>query len=669
MIPQFSSAFHTAQIGQQLFWVKQMAISSQGSSSTNDPRRHAVPPVSNSEYSEFETPAARTHLKLEMGSPLECAVNEFGDRMTANVSGVARKSKMSVGPSVKFVVARNRRALTFMTATAFVGGVAEALFLITVTRAAFAITDGDDQVGIVARWFLSVNMTLLVAFGFVIARIAAAVGAAWQSARLSHRVVARLRKRVALTFLDAEWEVQQRQQAGSLQEFVVGYSAEAAGLMGALTTGFVASANLVAMLGLALAVDPLGALVMLLSVLVLGSLLRPIRAAVKRRANANQIAGMQMATAVNEVSQLGMELHVFHVQHRAADRLSQRIDRSETTGRKVQFANSLSSAVYSGLAYIALLLALSVVSLSSATTLTSLGAVMLVMLRSLAYGQALQASYLGVSSSAPSIERLMSQLEHFERGKRYDGGQAVCTVGGIKVDGVTFAYSGDQAVLHDVSLSIEQREIVGIVGPSGGGKSTLVQLLLGLRDPQEGRILADGRSISEFDKAEWSRRVTFVPQAAHLIAGSVADNIRFLRDDVTDEEVERAARLAHLHDDVMGFQGGYGRQVGEQGGHLSGGQQQRLCIARALVENPDVLILDEPTSALDVRSEHLVRETLLALKDRMTVIVVAHRLSTLDICDRIMVIQAGELKGFDTPANLEQSNDFYREALVLSGMR
>jgi ABC-type multidrug transport system fused ATPase/permease subunit len=294
---------------------------------------------------------------------------------------------------------------------------------------------------------------------------------------------------------------------------------------------------------------------------------------------------------------------------------------------------------------------------------------MLVMLRSLGYGQALQGAYLGLSSSAPWIERLMGQLEHFEQGKRHDGGEAVGSIQQIEVNHVTFAYPEDKSVLHDLSLTIEQREIVGIVGPSGGGKSTLVQLLLGLRDPQEGRILADGRNIADLDKAEWSRKVTFVPQAAHLIAGSIADNIRFLRDDVTDEEVERAARLAHLHDDVMGFEGGYERQVGEQGGHLSGGQQQRLCIARALVENPDVLILDEPTSALDVRSEHLIRETLLALKERMTVIVVAHRLSTLDICDRIMVIQAGELKGFDTPANLEQSSDFYREALVLSGMR
>jgi ABC-type multidrug transport system fused ATPase/permease subunit len=224
-------------------------------------------------------------------------------------------------------------------------------------------------------------------------------------------------------------------------------------------------------------------------------------------------------------------------------------------------------------------------------------------------------------------------------------------------------------VLQGISFAIMPNEIIGIVGPSGAGKSTLVQLLLGLRDADEGRILAGGRDISAFDRAEWARKVTFVPQAAHLIAGTIAENIRFFRDGMTQEDVERAARLAHLHDDVEGFPERYERQVGKQGGHLSGGQQQRLCIARALIEEPEVLILDEPTSALDVRSEHLVRDTLRSLKDRMTVIVIAHRLSTLAICDRIMVIKDGELKAFDTPSALEQSSDFYREALVLSGMR
>ena len=161
--------------------------------------------------------------------------------------------------------------------------------------------------------------------------------------------------------------------------------------------------------------------------------------------------------------------------------------------------------------------------------------------------------------------------------------------------------------------------------------------------------------------------MTFVPQQSHLIAGTVADNIRFFRDGIPDERIEYAARLANLHDDVMSWEDGYQRQVGEKGGHLSGGQQQRLVIARALVEQPDVLILDEPTSALDVRSEFLIRQSLESLREHMTVIIIAHRLSTLENCDRIMVVMDGELKAFDAPDRLAETNAFYRDALEMSG--
>ena len=150
----------------------------------------------------------------------------------------------------------------------------------------------------------------------------------------------------------------------------------------------------------------------------------------------------------------------------------------------------------------------------------------------------------------------------------------------------------------------------------------------------------------------------------------MSENVEPLRDDVSQQDIEGAAKLAHLHEDIVGWDDGYEREVGEQGARLSGGQQQQhLIMARTLVENPDLLILDEPTSALDVRSESLIRETLDDLRETTTIIIIAHRLSTLGSCDRVMVIQDGELKAFDTPERLEQSSAFYREALVLSGMR
>ena len=570
---------------------------------------------------------------------------------------------------MRFVMRGHDRAIVSIAVTAFLGGLAEALFLITATRAGFAITNGHDQVNAAPGWALSVQTTLLVAVGLIAVRTLLAAYASWRSADVAAGVVAEIRHRLSQAFLQSSWEVQQTQKAGSLQELLTTHSNQASATVGGVTQAVVTGANLIALLGTAVAVQPVGALVLVVSVTLLGLLLRPLRAIVRSRARSSVKAGMNFAVSVNEISELGLELHVFHVQEKAQIRVGRAIERARKATATFQFATGLSTPTYTGLAYLAIVGALAVVAASNMTSLTALGAAMLVMLRSLSYGQALQNAVIGVSGTIPAIEELQRRLEVFDGGRRVDGGQPIGRVGPITMERVTFAYPHDEAVLRDISFTIEPQEIIGIVGPSGAGKSTLVQLLLGLRDPAEGRVLADGRDISTLDRAEWARKVTFVPQAAHLIAGTVTDNIRFLRDGVSQEDVERAARLAHLHDDVAGFSEGYERQVGEHGGHLSGGQQQRLCIARALVENPDVLILDEPTSALDVRSEYLVRSTLLGLKERMTVIVIAHRLSTLSICDRIMVIGDGQLKAFDTPHQLEQSSEFYRQALALSGMR
>jgi ABC-type multidrug transport system fused ATPase/permease subunit len=219
-----------------------------------------------------------------------------------------------------------------------------------------------------------------------------------------------------------------------------------------------------------------------------------------------------------------------------------------------------------------------------------------------------------------------------------------------------------------VSFEVPKGEIIGIVGPSGSGKSTLVQLLLRLRTPTSGRILVDGVDLESLSVDDWYGRVSFVSQETRLFAGTIADNIRFFRT-VDQADVERAAKLAYIHDDIVSWPLGYDTPVGERGGQLSGGQRQRLCIARALVEDPDIIVFDEPTSALDVKSESIMRDTMLDLAPRRTVFVVAHRLSTLSICDRIMVILGGEMQGFDEPATLEEKNPFYQEALRLSGMR
>jgi len=465
-------------------------------------------------------------------------------------SASARQSRKR---AVAFVVRGYGRAIVEIAATAFVGGLVEALFLITVTKTAFAISKGQDQIGVMSGWSLSVPEALLAGIALVGLRIVLSGYGSWQSASISGRVTAQLRERLSRAYLSSSWEVQQAQRAGSLQELLTAYVGQASGLMGSLAQGVVAGAGLVALLGMALVVDTAGALLLVLFVIALGLLLRPLRSIVRRRAHTANTAGMDFAVAVNEVAELGFELQVFHVQDKAHARVSEAMERARKAGQRVQFASGLLTPFYIGLAYLAIVAALAAVAASNTSSLTSLGATMLVMLRSLTYGQGVQGAYLSVFATVPAIEELQHRLDTFEGSRRVDEGQPVVQVGLITAEQVSFAYPQGEAVLRDISFTIAPHEIIGIVGPSGAGKSTLVQLLLGLRYPDTGRVLAGGRDISTFDRAEWAQKVAFVPQAAHLVSGTIADNIRFLRDGVTQDDIERAARLAHLHEDVEGF--------------------------------------------------------------------------------------------------------------------
>jgi len=292
----------------------------------------------------------------------------------------------------------------------------------------------------------------------------------------------------------------------------------------------------------------------------------------------------------------------------------------------------------------------------------------LIMLRSLNYAQAVQGNLQSLHQYAPYLETLRAEEEHYHRAALVRGGDTVGRIRELSFEHVWFEYEPGRPVLHDITFQVTHGEIIGIVGPSGAGKSTLVQLLLRLREPTAGVIFANRRDARDLALDEWYSRVSFVPQEPRLFAGTVADNIRFFREP-DDATVQRAAKLAHLHEEISEWPHGYDTPAGERGGRLSGGQRQRLCIARALLEEPDVLVLDEPTSALDVLSESLIRETLTQIAPHTMIFVIAHRLSTLAMCNRIMVVLDGRLQGFGEPARLGATNPFYRKALALSGMR
>ncbi|MFE3455348.1 thiol reductant ABC exporter subunit CydD [Nonomuraea sp. NPDC059194] len=215
----------------------------------------------------------------------------------------------------------------------------------------------------------------------------------------------------------------------------------------------------------------------------------------------------------------------------------------------------------------------------------------------------------------------------------------------IRLENVTVRYPGrDDPALHDVSLIITPGERVALVGESGGGKSTLLHLLLGFVHPTEGRVLVDGADLRELDLAAWRDRLAFVPQRPHLFATSVAGNIRLGAPSASLDQVRQAARAAHADEFVSAMPGGYDTQVGERGANLSAGQRQRLALARAFCR-PDtaVLLLDEPTARLDGRSEAAVVAATAELSERRTAVIVAHRPAMIDLADRVIRIQEGRI--------------------------
>lgn len=217
--------------------------------------------------------------------------------------------------------------------------------------------------------------------------------------------------------------------------------------------------------------------------------------------------------------------------------------------------------------------------------------------------------------------------------------------GRIDFENVSFSYPARPAIkaLDEVTLNIEPGETVAFVGPSGAGKTTIIQMILRFYDPQKGRILLDGHALTELGRAAFREHIALVPQDPVIFATSARENIRFGRPDATDEQIETAAKAAAAHDFIQGLPTGYDSPLGERGVMLSGGQKQRIAIARAILRDAPVLLLDEATSALDAESERLVQAAVDALSADRTTLIVAHRLATVKKADRIVVLDAGRI--------------------------
>jgi len=566
------------------------------------------------------------------------------------------------------LTAGHRWRIAVLAITSFAGAMLEAGFLVLLTGALLALAGGNDQVGPVLGFTIAVQHALAVAAVAVVLRLALNLSVVQSSAGLSAVVRSEQRRRMAHAYLGSAWEVQAVEPAGRLQELVTSFVGRANAAVAAFAQGVTAALSLLAFLTAALFIEPMATLVVLGSLATLGALLAPLRSRIRRAARSSADADLEFASSISELGSLGREMQVFGVRRRFVERIDDLIDVAVEGQRSVQVLNGALSPVYTFFAYMAVIAGVGGLSLLGIGDLAAVGSVMLLMLRSLTYGQQLSSVLGAVASALPSLQELETTARRYEAVPADSGVRIPSSATPLTAHDAAFSYVEDRPALAGLNLTVERGQMLGVIGPSGAGKTTLAQLILGLRPPQSGFIRAAGVDLRDIDRAWWTSRVALVPQDPLLFTGTVAENIRFFRDDIPPSALAVAARQANVQKDIEALPHGFDTHLGERGSQLSGGQRQRLSIARALVGSPELIVLDEPTSALDGASEALIRQTLADLHGSVTVVIIAHRMSTLDLCDEILVVEEGRVTAQGPPRTLRETSEFYRHALAVAGM-
>lgn len=562
-----------------------------------------------------------------------------------------------------------------MAALSFLAGLAEATLLVLVANLALAIgTDGGEGGGISSSLgpLGDLGLTVGGAFAFALAltavRFALTLISGWVASALTASLTAEIRSDTFADFAVASWAEQASRSEAEVQDLLQRHVNRATGAVTAIASGVSTACMVTALLVSALVVDPVSAALLAVAGIVLFFATRPLSRKAKQLSRAQLTAGRHYQNLALEAVATSLEMRSFGVGPQVAARLGHLLDREIAPTRNALLLKQLVVVTYQSATVLLLVGGLFLVHTLVDRPIASLGAIVIILVRSLNQASGLQSTYHSLVEAEPFVQRLDRERAILRASRPSSGDRKVEGPASLEGTDISYSYDGVRWALSDVSFYVAPGETIGILGPSGSGKSTLIQVLLRLREPTSGRYVVGGFDASEIDDDDWFRQIAFVPQDSRMINGTVAENIAFYRD-VERSDVVAAAERAHIHDEIMAMPDGYDTEIGVRGGALSGGQRQRISIARALVRQPTILVLDEPTSALDLRSESLVHDTFTSLKGEVTILVIAHRLSTLNTCDRFMVFDGGRLQAFGSRDEIARDSDFYRDAVELSQVR
>lgn len=546
--------------------------------------------------------------------------------------------RRSIGLNLRFV------ALVAVMSTA--AGLLQAAFLLVIVRVATALTASTElvsgSVGPFSATDLTIGELLTLSAALLVALFALDSVNAWGQAALQARAARSTKRRMVAAYAAADFDAQTGLPRGETQQVVDALPNQVATVAGHLGTGISAALTFLALTGSALLLSPAASITVVVGLLVMLALLRPLLAASRRAGGRHTREQRALGARLAERLELAGEVAAFGVGWSASEPVADQVDVVSRGLERLRFLGLMSSVAYRVGAFAMVLGMLAVVEATETGNLAALTGAMLMLLRSLSYGQAVQTSYQAINGSVPVVRQLLEEHERLVSSAANSGADTRPErFGVLRLERVDFAYRDDSDVVRGLDLTVEPGDFLAIIGPSGSGKSTIMSMLLGIRQPTAGTITLDGVDVTAVDRGWWHRQVAFVPQESRLRSGSFREAIRFYRPWITDAQVEDAARLVRMADEVEGWPEGYETEVGQLGDRLSGGQRQRVALARALAGSPRLLLLDEPTSALDPASEGLIREALESIRHETTVVVIAHRAETVRNASRVLLVGDG----------------------------
>ncbi len=519
----------------------------------------------------------------------------------------------------------------------------------------------------------------LAATALFVAKGFAAVSLLWVQTGVLNVAQVSLSERILGSFVKAPWLVQQSSGTGAIMRTTVGSVATTAQTVASGIGVLAESAVFLAVFAALVIVNPFLAIAALIYLVAAGlTYLRIVRRPIETRGERLQVEAEKMNSSLIELVGGIKELTV-------RDSTSTYLGRYARSARGYLDAYRLIAVTNQGMRYlleilmiagVALVIGFATLSGSTTTVLVSVGVLLAGGLRLVPALNTLLIAVNTIRANQPAVaivEAELARLGEYEAIPDDAGGGSADFVptGAFAVNDLLFRYpTRAEDALLGISVEVGFGEALGIVGSTGSGKSTLVDLLLGLLDPISGSILIDGRPLGENLRA-WRAQIGFVPQDIFLVDDTLAANITFGEADevASAEQIAAAVRLAHLDDVVAVLPEGLNTMLGERGVRLSGGQRQRVGLARALYRKPAILILDEATSALDNETERKISDALLSLHGKLTTVVVAHRLSTVRSCDRILYLDRGQVSGIGTFDELDRTNEGFARLVELGALR